>query len=140
MTFANHRDSLTFPKNSKTIGFVTYSQNGVDVPIVPVRVDQNYICDAFFNTVSNQGLTFPFGLLQNVLDTTKYLTWTGIEHRRDEILSDSYKSYSLPKLNIGDVDVYLAVDIWNVHNIAYIIFCLFITKAFYGSANYKYSI
>jgi hypothetical protein len=39
-----------------------------------------------------------------------------------------------------DVDVYLAVDIWNVHNIAYIIFCLFITKAFYGSANYKYSI
>ncbi len=103
LTFANHRDSLTFPKNSKTIGFVTYSQNGVDVPIVPVRVNQNYICDAFFNTVSNQGLTFPSGLLQNVLDTTKYLTWTGIEHCRDEILSDSYKSYSLPKLNIGDV-------------------------------------
>jgi hypothetical protein len=26
-----------------------------------------------------------------------------------------------------------AVDIWNVHNIAYIVFCLFIARAFYGS-------
>jgi len=39
-----------------------------------------------------------------------------------------------------DVDVELAINIWNVHNIAFIIFCLFITKAFYGSNRYKYSI
>ena len=39
-----------------------------------------------------------------------------------------------------DVDVDLAVNIWNVHNIAFIIFCLFITKAFYGSYRYKYSV
>ena len=39
-----------------------------------------------------------------------------------------------------DVDVHLAVNIWNVHNIAFIIFCLFITKAFYGSYRYKYSV
>jgi hypothetical protein len=38
------------------------------------------------------------------------------------------------------VDVTLAVDIWNVHNIAFIIFCLFITRAFYGTVRYKYSI
>jgi hypothetical protein len=38
------------------------------------------------------------------------------------------------------VDQDLAVNIWNVHNIAFIIFCLFITKAFYGSHRYKYSI
>jgi len=39
-----------------------------------------------------------------------------------------------------DVDEDLAVNIWNVHNIAFIIFCLFITKAFYGSHRYKYSV
>lgn len=38
------------------------------------------------------------------------------------------------------VDVTLAVNIWNVHNIAFIIFCLFITKAFYGPFRYKYSV
>jgi len=39
-----------------------------------------------------------------------------------------------------DVDPQVAVNIWNVHNIAFIIFCLFITKAFYGSHRYKYSV
>jgi hypothetical protein len=39
-----------------------------------------------------------------------------------------------------DVDENLAANIWNVHNIAFIIFCLFIAKALYGSNRYKYSI
>lgn len=34
----------------------------------------------------------------------------------------------------------LSVDMWNVHNIAYIIFCLFITKALYGPFRYQYSV
>jgi hypothetical protein len=38
------------------------------------------------------------------------------------------------------VDLDLAVNIWNVHNIAFIIFCLFITKAFYGPFRYQYSV
>lgn len=38
------------------------------------------------------------------------------------------------------VNVALAVNIWNVHNIAFIIFCLFITKAFYGSFRYQHSV
>jgi len=38
------------------------------------------------------------------------------------------------------VDVTLAINIWNVHNIAFIIFCVFITKAFYGTDRYQYSI
>jgi len=38
------------------------------------------------------------------------------------------------------VDVELAINIWNVHNIAFIIFCLFITKAFYGSVRHQYSV
>lgn len=42
-----------------------------------------------------------------------------------------------PMLN---VDVNLAVNIWNVHNVAFIIFCLFITKAFYGAVRSQYSI
>lgn len=42
-----------------------------------------------------------------------------------------------PMLN---VDTNLAVNIWNVHNIAFIIFCLFITKAFYGTVRHQYSI
>ena len=29
-----------------------------------------------------------------------------------------------------------AVDIWGVHNIAYIVFCLFIARAFYGSSRH----
>jgi hypothetical protein len=37
------------------------------------------------------------------------------------------------------VDGDLAMNIWNVHNIAFIIFCLFITKAFYGPVRYKYT-
>jgi hypothetical protein len=39
-----------------------------------------------------------------------------------------------------DVDVDLAVNIWNVHNIAFIIFCIFLTKAFYGPSGYKYTV
>jgi len=38
------------------------------------------------------------------------------------------------------VNVKLATNIWNVHNIAFIIFCLFITKAFYGTVRYQYSV
>ncbi|HKB43037.1 MAG TPA: hypothetical protein VKC90_01560 [Chitinophagaceae bacterium] len=45
--------------------------------------------------------------------------------------------FYLPMIN---VDVDLAVNIWNVHNIAFIIFCLFITKAFYGPFRYRYSV
>mgnify|MGYP006189553841 FL=1 len=36
-----------------------------------------------------------------------------------------------------DVDVKLAINIWNVHNVAFIIFCLFITKAIYGTPGYQ---
>ena len=39
-----------------------------------------------------------------------------------------------------DEDIGLALDIWYVHNIAFILFCLFITKAFYVSAGNKYAI
>jgi hypothetical protein len=34
----------------------------------------------------------------------------------------------------------LADNMWDVHNIAYIIFCLFITRAFYEPARHQYSI
>lgn len=37
------------------------------------------------------------------------------------------------------VDYRIAVNIWNVHNIAFIIFCLLTAKAFYGSTRYKYT-
>ena len=43
-------------------------------------------------------------------------------------------------LPLIDVDWHIAVNIWNVHNIAFIFFCLFITKALYGSNRYKYSV
>ncbi len=43
-------------------------------------------------------------------------------------------------LPLIDVDIRLAVNFWNVHNIAFIIFCLFLTKAFYGSVGNKYSV
>jgi len=39
-----------------------------------------------------------------------------------------------------EVDVDLAIKIWNLHNIAFIIFCLFLTRAFYGSFGYKPSV
>jgi len=38
------------------------------------------------------------------------------------------------------VDVKLAVNIWNVHNIVFIIFCIFIAKAFYAPLRYQYSV
>jgi hypothetical protein len=38
------------------------------------------------------------------------------------------------------VDRNLAVNIWYVHNIAFIIFCLFLTKAFYGPFRNQYSV
>jgi hypothetical protein len=34
----------------------------------------------------------------------------------------------------------LADNIWNVHNIAYIILCIFITKAFYEPARYQLTV
>jgi len=36
-----------------------------------------------------------------------------------------------------DFDLILAANIWYVHNSAFIIFCLFITKAIYGTFRYK---
>jgi hypothetical protein len=45
--------------------------------------------------------------------------------------------FYLPMLNF---DLHLAVDMWNVHNIAFIIFCFFIAKAFYGNVRYKYTV
>ena len=45
--------------------------------------------------------------------------------------------FYIPMLNVNET---LAVDIWNVHNIAFIIFCLFITKAFYAPFRYQYSV
>lgn len=37
-------------------------------------------------------------------------------------------------------DVRLAINIWYLHNVAYIVLCIFITKAFYEPARYQYSI
>jgi len=37
-------------------------------------------------------------------------------------------------------DIELALNIWDVHNIAYILFCIFITKAFYAPARHQYTI
>lgn len=45
--------------------------------------------------------------------------------------------FYLPML---DIDLDLAVKFWNVHNIAFIIFCLFLTKAFYGPFRYRYTV
>lgn len=45
--------------------------------------------------------------------------------------------FYLPMLH---VNAGLSVTMWNVHNIAFIIFCLFITKALYGPFRYKYSV
>jgi hypothetical protein len=39
--------------------------------------------------------------------------------------------FYVPMINY---DLKLALNIWNVHNAAYIILCLFITRAFYASA------
>ena len=38
---------------------------------------------------------------------------------------------------MNDVNPDLAINMWNVHNIAYIIFCIFITKALYGPFRHK---
>jgi hypothetical protein len=35
---------------------------------------------------------------------------------------------------------FLAVKMWSVHNIAYIILCIFITKAFYDPVRYQYTV
>lgn len=45
--------------------------------------------------------------------------------------------FYLPML---DSDVKLAMNIWNVHNIAYIILCIFITKAFYEPAQHQLAV
>jgi len=45
--------------------------------------------------------------------------------------------FYMPMLN---VNIHLAVNIWNIHNIAFIIFCVFIAKAFYGTVRYQYSV
>ncbi len=45
--------------------------------------------------------------------------------------------FYMPMLN---VNVHLAVNIWDIHNIAFIIFCFFIAKAFYGTVRYQYSV
>ena len=37
-------------------------------------------------------------------------------------------------------DIDLALNIWDVHNIAYILFCIFITKAFYAPARNQYTV
>lgn len=39
-----------------------------------------------------------------------------------------------------DQNITLAINIWYIHNIAYIILCFFITKAFYEPARHQYSI
>ncbi|MEO8413081.1 MAG: hypothetical protein ABI472_05450 [Ginsengibacter sp.] len=39
-----------------------------------------------------------------------------------------------------DQDINLTENIWDVHNIAYIILCIFITKAFYEPARYQHAI
>ena len=39
-----------------------------------------------------------------------------------------------------DANVRLAINIWNVHNIAYIILCIFITKAFYEPARHQLAV
>jgi hypothetical protein len=36
-----------------------------------------------------------------------------------------------------ELDVELALNIWNLHNISFIVFCLFIAKAFYGAPRYQ---
>ncbi len=45
--------------------------------------------------------------------------------------------FYVPMLN---VDPSLADNMWNVHNVAFIIFCIFITKAFYGPFRNQFTV
>ena len=45
--------------------------------------------------------------------------------------------FYVPMINLNPT---LANNMWNVHNIAFIIFCIFITKAFYGPFRNKYPV
>ena len=45
--------------------------------------------------------------------------------------------FYVPMLN---QDITLAINIWYIHNLAYIVLCVFITKAFYEPAGHQYSI
>jgi hypothetical protein len=36
-----------------------------------------------------------------------------------------------------ELDVDLALNIWNLHNVSFIVFCFFIAKAFYGAPRYQ---
>jgi hypothetical protein len=45
--------------------------------------------------------------------------------------------FYVPMLN---ADVRLAINIWNVHNVAYIILCIFIIKAFYEPARHQLAV
>lgn len=45
--------------------------------------------------------------------------------------------FYIPMLNVNPL---LADRIWNVHNIAFIIFCIFITKALYGPFRHQYPV
>lgn len=38
-----------------------------------------------------------------------------------------------------NMDVELALNIWNLHNLSFIVFCLFMAKAFYGTSRYKFT-
>jgi len=45
--------------------------------------------------------------------------------------------FYVPMLNTNFT---LADNIWHVHNVAFVIFCLFLAKAFYGDFRHKYSV
>lgn len=53
-----------------------------------------------------------------------------------------YEAINLPIFGyynkLGGLDEEFAIDLWNVHNIIYIILCLFIAKGFYESSKQRY--
>ena len=87
--------------------------------------------------ILQEGFIKAFDHIKNFRYESKLETWL------TRIMINTALNYQRKKLYLFpmiDVDVDLAVNIWNVHNIAFIIFCLFITKSFYGPFRYKFTV
>jgi hypothetical protein len=101
ITIVSHQDSLPPQKHKKTIAFNSDFGYGMGRPIVSLRANNNYLCDAVINTSNCNGIWLHSSLIKHTTAELKSVKGYYLRNPALENKVDTFKNFLVPALNIG---------------------------------------
>jgi predicted aspartyl protease len=109
ITFANHKDSLTFNSNRKRFGFNTRTGNGYGIPSLDLRRNYNYLGVTILDTGAGGTLMIANQIFNILADSSKKMTSYHVVEAAHGAKKDTTKIAKISGLNVGDT--------WTIDNL-----------------------